>query len=139
MSWLHNPSYLDNVSIWGLGVSFFYFSAGVDEGDIIAQQAFNIEEGDSIKEVLEKAKSASLQVLKDYIPRIAMGTAPRLKQDHSKATVYPKRSPEDGLINWDWDLLRIKNFIRAQTKPYPGAFTYINGKKIILWDADISL
>ena len=33
---------------------------------------------------------------------------------------------------------KIENFIKAQTKPYPGAFTIINGKKIIIWDADIS-
>jgi len=32
---------------------------------------------------------------------------------------------------------RIRDFIRAQTRPYPGAFTRIDGKKVILWDAEV--
>lgn len=141
------PKYRGNAPlVWAIingeketGISFFYFSEGTDEGDIIAQETFLIEETDTIKDVLEKAKNASLQILRDYIPQIAINTAPRIKQDHSKATVYPKRCPDDGLINWDWDVKRIKNFIRAQTKPYPGAFTYIGGKRVTIWDADISM
>jgi len=48
---------------------------------------------------------------------------------------YPKRTPEEGDINWQNDMLEIYNFIRAQTKPMPGAFTFSNGKKIIIWKA----
>ena len=60
------------------------------------------------------------------------------KQDKSKIKIYPQRSPKDGLIDWSWEPARIKNFIRAQTKPYPGAFTIIEGKKVTIWDADVS-
>ena len=60
-----------------------------------------------------------------------------IKQDKSKIKIYPQRSPEDGLIDWNWDSLRIKNFIRAQSKPYPGAFTIINNKKVVIYDAKI--
>lgn len=60
-----------------------------------------------------------------------------VKQDKNKIKIYPQRKPEDGLINWSWDKKRIKDFIRAQSKPYPGAFTIIEGKKIIIHDAII--
>jgi methionyl-tRNA formyltransferase len=119
------------------GVSFFYFSDGVDDGDIINQQTFEISEDDTIKEVLEKTKTASLKALEVAMPKLAAGTNDRIPQDHSEATTFPKRSPEDGLINWEWTPAKIKNFIRAQTKPYPGAFTYINDKKVIIWNADV--
>lgn len=140
------PKYRGNAPlVWAMingeketGISFFYFADGVDEGDIIAQERFAIEEQDYISDVLEKTKAASLKILKEYIPKLADGTAPRTAQDHTQATLFPKRSPEDGLIDWSWSSERIRNFIRAQSKPYPGAFTYIGAKKVTIWSADIS-
>jgi len=139
------PKYRGNAPlVWAMingeketGISFFYFDKGVDEGDIIAQEKFDISETDTIKEVLVKTQSASIEVLLKNLPLIANGTNSRIPQDHTQATLFPKRSPEDGLIDWNWDAKRIKNFIKAQTKPYPGAFTVIHGKKVIIWDADI--
>lgn len=139
------PKYRGNAPlVWAMingeketGISFFYFEKGVDEGDIIAQEKFAIEENDTIKEILAKTQQASIDILLKNLPLIANNTNAKIPQDHSQATLFPKRSPEDGLIDWNWDAKRIKNFIKAQTKPYPGAFTIINGKKITIWDADI--
>jgi methionyl-tRNA formyltransferase len=118
------------------GISFFYFSDGVDDGELIAQVKFAIEPEDTIKNLLEKTQKASLEVVKEYVPKIAEGTAPKLPQV-GEPTYVPQRKPEDGLIDWTWDKEKIKRFIKAQTKPYPGAFTIINGKKVTIWDADI--
>ena len=49
----------------------------------------------------------------------------------------PQRAPEDGEINWDWSSKRIYDFIRAQTRPYPGAFTFVNKENIIIWKAEV--
>ena len=49
----------------------------------------------------------------------------------------PQREPEGGLINWNEKAAQISRFIRAQTHPYPGAFTLLNGKKLHIWQADI--
>ncbi|MCX7877349.1 MAG: methionyl-tRNA formyltransferase [Ignavibacteria bacterium] len=119
------------------GISLFYFEEGIDEGDIIAQKRIGIEENDNIRTLIEKTKNLALEILTEYIPMISEGTAPRIPQDHTQATYFPQRKPEDGEIDWSWDAERIKNFIRAQTKPYPGAYTIINGKKITIWEADI--
>ncbi|RPI15683.1 MAG: methionyl-tRNA formyltransferase [Ignavibacteriae bacterium] len=119
------------------GISMFYLDDGIDDGDIIAQEKITIEPEDTIKTMIDKMTVCSLSLIENYLPRISNGTAPRIKQDNSKATYVPQRKPEDGLINWDWDVKKIKNFIRAQTKPYPGAFTIINEKKVTIWDADI--
>jgi methionyl-tRNA formyltransferase len=139
------PKYRGNAPfVWAMingeketGVSLFYFEKGVDEGDIIAQGKIIINDADTIKEVLEKAKEASIRILLEYLPQLKDGIAPRIPQDHSQATIFPKRAPEDGKIDWSWDAARIKNFIRAQTKPYPGAFIIVNDKKVVIWDADI--
>ena len=139
------PKYRGNAPlVWAMingeketGVSLFYLEGGMDEGDIISQAKFNIDRTDTIKEVLARAEEASLMIIQEQVPAILAGRAGRMKQDNDLATYYPKRSPEDGKIDWSWSKGRIQRFIRAQTRPYPGAFTIIDGKKVIIWDADI--
>ncbi len=116
------------------GVTLFRMESGVDDGDIISQKSFPILEQDTIKEVYEKATISSINILEEVLisPNIQFNP-----QDKTKIEIYPQRSPEDGLIDWSWDVERIKNFIRAQTKPYPGAYTILNNKKITIWDANI--
>ncbi len=119
------------------GVTLFYLDDGVDTGDIVAAREFPIEERDTIADAMARMEAAAVELLREYLPRIAVGTAPRIPQDESRATVFPQRSPEDGEIDWSRPAEEIRNFIRAQTRPYPGAFTRIGGKKVIIWDADV--
>ncbi|MCA6596329.1 MAG: methionyl-tRNA formyltransferase [Pseudanabaena sp. M046S1SP1A06QC] len=119
------------------GVSLFYMDNGVDTGDIIGQSTFPIEDNDTIKDLLLKVEKSSENLLEHFLPLIEFGLAPSISQDNNKATVYPQRSPKDGLIDWSKSTEQIRNFIRAQTRPYPGAYTMINDKKVIIWDADI--
>ncbi|MBC6409702.1 MAG: methionyl-tRNA formyltransferase [Ekhidna sp.] len=140
------PKYRGNAPlVWAMingesetGVSLFYIEKGVDKGAIIAQKKFNIDSNDTIKDLLEKARIAAIAVLNEALPKIKNNSVISIRQDHSKATTFPKRTPQDGLIDWSWDVVRIENFIKAQTKPYPGAFTYIGDKKVIIWDAEIN-
>lgn len=140
------PKYRGNAPfVWAMingeqetGVSLFYIEKGVDEGDIIAQKSFPINKEDYISDVLKKAEECSIDLLTENIPKIDSGNAPRITQDHSLATYFPKRTPGDGVIDWNQDAESIINFIKAQSKPYSGAYTVINGKKVILWRADIN-
>ncbi len=119
------------------GVSLFHFTDGVDDGDIVGQQSFPIGARDTIADLLAKSEAASIYLLRSHVPQLAIGTAPRIAQDHSLATTVPQRSPADGRIDWSWDAARIDRFIRAQTHPYPGAFTEIDGKRVRIWTGDI--
>lgn len=119
------------------GVSLFYFDSGVDTGDIIAQSAFEIAEDDDIAAVVEKSTIAAVELTREYVPRVLDGTAPRQPQDHSAATVFQQRSPSDGLISWSsLSASAAYNWIRAQTRPYPGAFTYVAGKQLTIWRSE---
>lgn len=119
------------------GVSLFHLGDGVDDGDIVAQRAFPIGAADTIRDAVERATAASVELVEEFVPRLLDGTAPRLAQDQSLATSFPQRSPADGRIDWSWSAERIRDFIRAQTRPYPGAFTELGGKRVTLWDADV--
>jgi len=119
------------------GVTLFHLGEGVDKGDIVGQREFNIAANDTIADLIEKTGRETVALLETCIPMISSGVDPRVVQDESKVSHFPQRSPEDGKIDWSWSADVIERFIRAQTKPYPGAFTEINGKRIIIWDAQI--
>ena len=72
------------------------------------------------------------------MPKIADGSLELIQQDESKRRVMPQRCPEDGHIDWHQDAKAIIRFIRAQTKPYPGAFTIFDEKKLYIWSAEIT-
>jgi methionyl-tRNA formyltransferase len=112
------------------GISLFYIDKGMDTGDIIGQKDFEIQNNDTINTVLNKAESASVNLLEQYLPLLIENNAPRIKQKHSDATYCSKRIPEDGLINWSLSNIEINNFIRAQAPPYPCAFCFYKGMKL---------
>jgi methionyl-tRNA formyltransferase len=118
------------------GVTFFHFGDGVDDGDVIGQASFSIEFEDDIAGLLSKASAASIELISRYVPLLAAGTAPRLTQNHQQATSVPQRQPEDGLIEWEeLSARQTYDWIRAQTRPYPGAFTFFGDEKVTIWKA----
>lgn len=119
------------------GITLFYMDEGVDSGDIVAQAEEIIEETDTIGTLYEKVGNKGIELLEKYLPLIAQGNAPRIKQEHLDTKVWPQRTPEDGLIDWSKTPKQIENFVRAQTKPYPGAYTFIDDKKVIIWDCTV--
>ena len=108
--------------------------SGVDDGDIIDQEVLSINKDDNIRTMIEKTAKASKKIILNSITKNKIDYKP---QEKSKIKVFPQRSPDDGEIDWTWNINRIKDFVRAQTKPYPGAWTIINNKKVILWDISI--
>ena len=60
------------------------------------------------------------------------------KQNEKFATYFGKRTPSDGKIEWDWQKERIRNWVRAQSTPYPGAFAFFENNKIIIDEVKFS-
>jgi methionyl-tRNA formyltransferase len=120
------------------GVSLFYFDEGIDTGDIVDQVSFPLAPQETITDVLAKAESAAVELVTRYAAPLLSGTAPRRKQDHELATYGSPRRPEDGRIRWNQSASEVYNFIRAQTRPYPGAFTHLDeGRVLRIWQASV--
>jgi len=121
------------------GVSFFYFADGMDDGDLIGQAAVPIALDDTCATVYEKATEAAVGLLRALLPQMARGTAPRLVQDESRATYVDQRAPQAGHLLWrEKSARQAHDWVRAQTRPYPGAFTYLGGEKVTLWATSLS-
>jgi len=117
------------------GITFFQFADGVDNGPVVSQAATEIRAEDTIATVYERVERLGVALLQADLPRLAAGTAQLRAQDESRRRVFPQRSPEDGLIDWTRASARIHDFVRAQTKPYPGAFAILGGHRVTVWAA----
>ena len=115
------------------GVTLHHMVKSPDAGDIVDQEAVSILPEDTAQDVFGKAVKAARLVLERQIDGLFQGTAPRKKQDESQATYFGGRKPEDGKIDWTQSAEAIYNLVRAVTHPYPGAFTELNGKKLLVW------
>lgn len=120
------------------GISMYLLDDGVDTGPIIGQQAVHIDDDDTIATLYARIDKAGVDLICENLPKLAAGTATLTPQDATPGVPYPQRSPEDGRIDWSQSAESIDRFIRAQTRPYPGAFTIVNGALVRVWRAAIS-
>ncbi|MFO1000191.1 MAG: bifunctional UDP-4-amino-4-deoxy-L-arabinose formyltransferase/UDP-glucuronic acid oxidase ArnA [Planctomycetaceae bacterium] len=115
------------------GVTLHYMTPRADAGDIIAQRAISISYFDTAKTLFKKVITEAATLLAETLPAIKDGTATRTPQDDSKASYYGGRQPSDGEIDWTKSAEEVRNLVRAVTKPYPGAFTFISDRKSLIW------
>jgi len=118
-------------------VTVHFVNEGIDTGDIIYQKKVKIKEMDTSIDVLKRSLPFYPKLVSKAVKAIERGNPPRIPQNSFEGTYFPTRRPEDGLISWDRDSRDINNLIRALAKPFPGAFTFHKGKKIIVWESGL--
>jgi methionyl-tRNA formyltransferase len=119
------------------GVTLHHMTVEADAGDIVAQARLDIDPEDTAATLYRRIVTAGVDLLLETAPAIAAGTAPRKPQDHAQATVFPRRRPEDGRVEWSWPAARIADMIRAVTHPYPGAFVGEGTARLHLWAGSV--
>lgn len=117
------------------GITLFEMDDGVDTGAILGQAEEPIFEDDTIATLYGRIEERGLTLLADALPRMADGTLKARPQPDGERCVMPQRSPEDGIIDWSRDNRYLLRFVRAQTRPYPGAFTMLRGSRMTIWAA----
>ena len=115
------------------GNTMMYLDAGTDTGDIIDQQAVPIGPDDTCATVYAKVGEAGADMLGRHLRALLDGTAPRRPQGPADGPPLPKRTPGMGITDWNRPARAVHDWIRALTWPYPGAFGFLAGRKIMLW------
>lgn len=122
-----------------IGISIIKMREEVDAGDIYVSKNFRLFKKDNIKTVHDKSNFFFSKMTIDVINKIYLGIQP-VPQKKIDTKTYRQRSEDDGLIYWDkLNAKEVFNFVRAITKPYPGAFYFNkNNKKIKIYNCLIS-
>lgn len=115
------------------GVTLHHMVEKADAGDIVGQKEVSIDPEDSAFSLFNKLCVAAGELLDGLLPLIKEGRAPRIPQDPEKATYFGGRRPEDGRIDWNRPVMKVYDLIRAVTEPYPGAFTFLDEGRLLIW------
>ncbi|MBN3043280.1 bifunctional UDP-4-amino-4-deoxy-L-arabinose formyltransferase/UDP-glucuronic acid oxidase ArnA [Pectobacterium brasiliense] len=119
------------------GVTLHKMVSRADAGDIVAQSVVAIDEEDTALTLHGKCRTAAAALLAQQLPLIRSREITLTPQDESRASYFGRRTVADGLIDWQKSACEINNLIRAVTEPYPGAFTFLGERKVIIWRARV--
>ena len=117
------------------GLTLFYPSDGLDEGDILLQREVEIGPDDTLGTVyFKKIFPLGVEAMLEAVDLFREGRATRTKQDNAKATYESWCRKADAEIDWSKPVDQVYNLIRG-TNPQPGAWTTLNGKTLQIYDA----
>jgi methionyl-tRNA formyltransferase len=120
------------------GITLYYLDEGRDTGDIIGQEKIIVEDDWYAMDLYEELISKGRKLINEYFQMIIDGKVKRIKQDDSKSSVFEKPSKDINKIDLEKDSIDfIYKKIRALSKPYRGAYIEKDGKKLIIWKAEL--
>jgi methionyl-tRNA formyltransferase len=131
--------------IWALlngerqvGVTAHRMDDTLDAGDVLLQRAVPVGPKDTATDLFHRTVELIGPVVRESLDLIASGRAEWLPQDRTRATFFHKRSEEDSRIDWTWPADAIERLVRAQSDPYPNAFTHHRGQRLRIVAASVS-
>ncbi|GIH27664.1 methionyl-tRNA formyltransferase [Acrocarpospora phusangensis] len=131
--------------IWALingekevGLTAHRMNAELDAGDILVQRAVPVGPGDTVTDLFFRTVDLIAPVVHEALELIDSGTAVWTPQDRSAASFFHKRAIEDSRIDWSWPAEDLERLIRAQSDPYPNAYTYFRGERVRIISATVS-
>lgn len=116
------------------GITTMYLSEEMDAGDIILQEEVEIGRDTIYGEFACLAAERGAALIRKTLTLIEEGKAPRLPQDHSRATYAPPLRAEEERIDWTRSAKGIYDLIRGMN-PRPGAYTLFRGNILKIWRA----
>jgi len=120
------------------GLTIFWPSDGLDEGDILLQKEVDVDKDDTLGIVyFQKIFPLGVDAVLESIDLVRAGNPPRIKQDESKSTYESWCKHEDAKIDWTRPVSEVYDLIRG-TNPQPGAWTTHNGDVLKIFDCSMS-
>lgn len=137
------PAYRGRASInWAilrgetqLGLTAHVVDEGMDTGAIVGQRAYALDRSQDVGDALELLYPLYESLTAEVLTGLQKGSIVPRAQSATGASAFPRRKPEDGLIDWAQPALAVWNLIRAVAAPYPGAFTPCGAGALRIWKA----
>lgn len=121
-------------------ISVIKIDQGIDTGQVLQEQDILIDTSSTIKELHNQANQLFPQLVINVINKFEKtGEILGRIQDEKKATYWHQRSDKDGHLNFEQlEVAQVHRLVRALTKPYPGAWAFLEEKKVRIFNAETS-
>ena len=117
------------------GLTIFWVDDGIDTGDILLQKEVEVGPNETTGSVyFDKLYPLGVEACLEAVALVAAGKAPRIPQDHAKATYDPPCDEKVAGLDWSRPAPQVFNFIRG-CDPQPGATTTFRGEKVKFYNA----
>jgi methionyl-tRNA formyltransferase len=113
------------------GVTTMRLDVGLDTGPMLLAQVVPIGEEETAVDVYECLAEVGAPLMVETLRRLELGELFPEPQDHALATHAPILTRDDGRIDFTRTAREIHNRWRG-FQPWPGAFTTLRGKKLIV-------
>ncbi len=111
----------------------------IDGGPILASKKYLISKIDDATSISRRVVELISDMYLEIVSRKKKNKRIRMRKQNAKNSIHwTKRYERDGQINWSRSDEEVLNLIRGLTSPYPGAFTFYKGKKIVINKAKIN-
>ena len=118
------------------GVTLQFMAEGVDTGDIALMKELEIKDSWCAGEYHDELMALSKEAVGEFLVLAEKGEIPRRAQEHEKATHAAKIGNDDAYLTFNECAKDVRNRIRGLS-PFPGAFCFINGKRIKVRKAEL--
>lgn len=109
-----------------------------DEGPVLMEQSIQLNDQKTIADLHHEANLIFRELTVRTVEALAQNSAKKREQIHQDAVYWHQRNDGDGRINWGLMKARqIFNLVRAVTRPYPGAFSYLDGELVRIWEVQL--
>lgn len=117
------------------GNSLMWLDAEVDNGDLVDQREFPITAYDTCATVYDRVAATNEEMILAALDEFEQGRLPRRPQGSVDEPLLPRRRPADGVVDWSAAAVDVHRFVRAITRPYPGAFSDLDGERTMIWSS----
>lgn len=118
------------------GITIMYMDEGIDTGDIILQRALPIDREETAGSLFDKMAVLGGELIIEALQQLGEGKAVRTPQNHKEATYYKMIHKEMGKLDFSKSAESLERLIRGLS-PWPSAYTYLEGKTLKLWKAEV--
>lgn len=115
------------------GVSIMYMEKKMDAGDIISQKSLEITREDDVGTLFDRLSLLGKELLMETLPKLLAGDISPVKQNEAEVTFSPNIKREEEVVDWNKTAAEVDFQVRGM-RPWPVAYTLLEGNRLKLWD-----
>lgn len=113
-------------------------AADLDAGDVVVRRRIAIDDTTYVGDVLEQATQVAPELFERAIQALVEDPDAHIVAGNPEGLRCYPRLPQDGLIDWSRPAPEVARLVRASSRPYPGAYTDLGDRRVVIWRARVS-